>query len=63
MITIYEQLKRAKKGEVLYTFRPARNVTSAASRLNRKVRTEKCVVATYGDLSVIEHICRVSVLK
>lgn len=44
MITIYEQLKRAKKGEVIYTERPARNVTSAASRTGRRVETEKCFV-------------------
>lgn len=40
MITIYEQLKRAKRGETFFTQRPARNVTSAASRLGRKVTTQ-----------------------
>lgn len=63
MITIYEQLKRAVKGEILYTSRPARNVTSAAHRLGRKVKTQRVTVATFGDLSVIEQVVRIEVLK
>lgn len=44
MITLYELLKRAKKGEVLYTNLPARNVTSASARVGRRVKTAMCLV-------------------
>lgn len=63
MISIYEQIRRARVGEVLYTTRPARNVTSAASRLGRKVRTERCTICTFPDLSVITQAVRVKVVS
>lgn len=48
MITLYELLKRAKKGEVLYTARPARNATSAASRTGRKIETQNVYIVPIG---------------
>lgn len=39
MITLYEQIQRARRGEVFFTHRAARNVTSAAGRVGRKVIT------------------------
>lgn len=62
-ITIYEQLKRAKKGEVLYTASPARNVTSAAHRTNRKVSTAMCLVYPMHSMDNPRRIIRIKVLS
>jgi hypothetical protein len=64
VITVYEQIKRADKGAVLYLSCRASNATAAAARCKRKVKTEQVVVATKGDLSVLDHgVIRVTVLK
>lgn len=68
MISIYELIKRAKKGEVLYTTAPARNVTSAASKLERKVATEQCLVYSVRGYGASNHrdprrLLRVEVLS
>lgn len=48
MIPVYEQLQRAKKGETIYSAEPARNWTSAASRLGRKITTKRLLVIHDG---------------
>lgn len=63
MIPIYEQIQRAKKGAVIYTDRPARNATSAASRLGRKVKTEVCLIYPMHSMSDPKRLLRVTVLK
>lgn len=62
-ISVYEQIKRAVKGEVLYLTCRASNVTSAAARTKRRVKTEQVWVATKHDLSVLAtNVVRVTIL-
>lgn len=66
MIPIYEQIQRAAKGEVFYTTRPASNVTSAAARLKRKVKTEQCMIVPNGEIlsnRALSRIIRVTVIS
>lgn len=62
MITLYEQIKRARRGEVFYTKLPARNVTSAAGRVGRKVETKQCIATEKPYVGVLDHLIRVKVI-
>lgn len=52
---------------MIYTARPARNVTSAASRVKRKVTTEQCVVYPIVHLgangSTAKRLLRITVVS
>lgn len=66
MIPLYELIKRASKGDVLYTTAPARNVTSAASKLGRRVKTERGMYVPNGEMlngRQLSRILRVQVLS
>lgn len=66
MISLYEVLKRATKGQVFYTDRPARNVTSAASRVGKRVKTQRGMFVPNGEIlnnRRLANVLRVEVLS